>query len=94
MAEPGLFGVQQYEALLKPKFSAELLRKYAQTVKTMAEQTGTRRQYQKLMQILKQMQQYPDGMAVTKAIVHDWRQQYPRRSAMLDELDKFERFSG
>ena len=92
VAEPGLFGVQQYEALLKPKFSAELLRKYAQTVKTMAEQTGTRRQYQKLVMILKQMQQYPDGMAVTKAIVHDWRQQYPRRSAMLDELDKFERF--
>lgn len=80
--------MRSYEGLLKPHFSDQLLAKYDQEVRKMAATTGTRRKYQQLVDILERMMSYPAGKGTVHAIVCDWRQQYPRRSAMMDELSR------
>ncbi|MCB5221427.1 SWIM zinc finger family protein [Lactiplantibacillus pentosus] len=88
VAADGLWDLQTYESLLKPHFSNQLLAKYDHEVRKMATATGTRRKYQQLVRILKRMLDYPDGKSIVQTIVHDWQQQYPRRSAMMDELSR------
>lgn len=88
VAADGLWDVRSYEGLLKPHFSDQLLAKYDQEVRKMAATTGTRRKYQQLVDILERMLNYPAGKGTVHAIVRDWRQQYPRRSAMMDELSR------
>ncbi|TLQ22997.1 hypothetical protein FEZ42_12345 [Lactiplantibacillus plantarum] len=88
VAADGLWDLRIYEPLLKPRFSDLLLAKYDHEVRKMATTTGTRRKYQQLVGILKRMLAYPAGKSTVQAIVHDWQQQYPRRSAMMDELSR------
>ncbi|WP_247652303.1 hypothetical protein [Lactiplantibacillus pentosus] len=88
VAADGLWDLQTYESLLKPHFSNQLLAKYDHEVRKMAKATGTRRKYQQLVRILKRMLDYPDGKSTVQTIVHGWQQQYPRRSAMMDELSQ------
>lgn len=88
VAADGLWDLRTYEPLLKPRFSDLLLAKYDHEVRKMATTTGTRRKYQQLVGILERMLAYPAGKSTVQAIVHDWQQQYPRRSAMMDELSR------
>ena len=44
--------------------------------------------YRECVAYLRKLRTYPDGEAVVSRLTELWRERYPRRSAMLDELDK------
>ena len=49
---------------------------------------STRNGYAKIIQELKHLYGYPDGRKKVKEMVETWKRIFPRRSAMLDELNK------
>lgn len=89
LKSPGLGEVQAYEQLLKPKFSHQLLEKYVAVAEQMASHTGTRQHYRQIVRVLNQMTAYPLGLNTAQKLIRQWRTDYPRRSAMLEELTKF-----
>ena len=80
--------IQQYEAILKAKYPAELLRLYENIVTDIAVQGLGRPSYVKIVRILRKMKNLPGGPLFVRALVSQWRQQYKRRRAMMEELDK------
>ncbi|WP_125713604.1 SWIM zinc finger family protein [Companilactobacillus kedongensis] len=88
LKESGLWGLQTYEKKLKPLYPDQLLRKYADVANNMAQHTGDRKYYRRLVKILKQMLTYPTGDTMVQQILNDWRVEYARRPAMMDELSK------
>jgi len=90
LAAPNLYGVETYEDVLKPLYPGQLLRKYVEMAKEMAQQTGTRSHYREIVAVLNQMATYRGGSAVATDLIEKWRQAYPRRTAMLDELRRFD----
>lgn len=90
LAEPDLYGVESYEDMLKPLYPGQLLRKYVKTAKEMAQQTGTRQHYRQIVAVLNGMVAYRGGLSAATDLIEKWRQAYPRRTAMLDELRRFD----
>lgn len=82
-----LSDVQQYEGLLIPYYPTEMLQLYTEMLMDMAEQNADRKRYACMVRILRKMQQIPGGPKYVQAIVRQWRQQYKRRRAMMEELD-------
>ena len=89
LAEKGLDGVQTYGHLLAPRSVDKLLDKYVAVAEEEAKTVGNRQHYRYLVQLLTEMAAYPGGVLRANGLVQQWRQQYPRRSAMLDELSRF-----
>ena len=89
MLESGVGKIELYESILKQNFPKQLLQKYAEVVQKKAESTGTRAQYQGLVEILNRMKKYPGGLQLAMKIVNEWRHTYRRRRAMMDELNHF-----
>lgn len=84
---PGLGLMQSYEQILKPDYATEILKKYKQELYKMAEFSNSRKIYRQYVQILRHMQTYPQGPKIVAEIVDDWHRLYPRRRAMIEELD-------
>lgn len=80
--------VQQYESILKENFPDELLQLYEHIVTEIAVQGLGRPSYVKIVRILRKMKRLPGGPPFVQALVGQWRQQYKRRRAMMEELDK------
>jgi len=91
MESMGLWAIEKYEAVLSTRYPDEILQKYATEVEKMAELTGGRYYYRKLIDILKSMLQLPGGEKRIRDILESWRLAYSRRSAMMDEVDEFKR---
>ncbi|WP_047999471.1 SWIM zinc finger family protein [Lactiplantibacillus herbarum] len=89
VADNGLQSVRDYEKILKPHYSDQLLQKYVTTIQQLAERPSDRRHYRQLVTILNEMIAYPAGSMTAKQVISDWKQRYPRRTAMMDELTKF-----
>lgn len=83
----GLSELQKYESCLKDEYSEMLLEKYAKEVDLMAQNASNRSQYRTLASILKHMQTLPNSKECVNTILLQFRAQYKRRSAMMDELD-------
>lgn len=80
--------VQQYEDVLKTYYPAELLQLYTEILSDMAVQGADRKRYAYMVRLLRKMQHLPGGPQRVQAIAGQWRQQYKRRRAMMEELDK------
>lgn len=89
VADEGLQSVRDYEDILKPHYSNQLLQKYVTTIQQLAERPSDRRHYRKLVGVLNEIIAYPAGNLTAKQVISEWKQKYPRRTAMMDELTKF-----
>ena len=86
LKDKDLYSVLGYEAVLLPKYSAEILRKYNDYLNHAAVQASGRKAYQEWARLLKQMRKIEGGRELAKQITADWRIRYKNRRAMMDEL--------
>ena len=77
-----------FEAALKKEYAPELLQLYLKLYNRQMASAGSRSAYRDLIKGLKHLRTYPGGADAVHALTMRWRQQYPRRTAMLDELNK------
>lgn len=83
-----VYSLDQYEKCLKKEFPNEVRDAYVSYTIRSAESTTDRKAYKKVISYLKKIQKYPQGEKEALKIVADWKRQYKRRPAMMDELRK------
>ena len=89
VSEPGLDTLQEYEKHLARRYPDRVLRKYARELDSAARNAAGRDAYRRWAALLRHMRSFPGGEEVVRELVLRWRESYPRRTAMLDELKKF-----
>lgn len=80
--------LDRYENVLaaqKPEAVRDL---YIDFVRESSKCTSSRIHYQTLTKYLKKIKRYPKGDQLVKQIVSEWRSLYPRRRAMMEELNQ------
>jgi uncharacterized Zn finger protein len=85
---PSLHLLDRYSARLSESYKAEYIALYEKCVRHEMEQSSSRDGYQKCAVYVNKILQL-GGLEQARQIVLDWRAQYPRRPAMLDELKRF-----
>lgn len=80
--------LEQYESFLKEEFPQRCIAVYQTYLYQAMARASNRKAYWSVIQILKKLKKYPDGKAAAQAIAEQWKQNYPRRTSMLDELRK------
>ena len=88
LSSPGITGLREYKNELLKRYPAEVLDRYVNTVEGMAKNTGTRRHYQELVALLREIRKMPGGKEQVVNITGKWREKYRSRPAMMDELKK------
>ena len=78
--------IMNYEDVLLPKYTEEVLNTYAAQLNRMATVAGDRKEYQYWVRILRHMKKIKGGKELVDQIVADWKEKYKNRRAMLDEL--------
>lgn len=86
--ERGLYALYEYEDILKPKYTKELLQKYYDELNLMASCSADRKKYRQWVATLKRMQKLDGGAKIVNEIVETWKKVYKSRKAMMDELKK------
>ena len=86
LKDKDLYSVLDYEDVLLPKYSAEILRKYSDYLNHAAVQASGRKAYQEWARLLKRMRKIEGGKELSRQIEEDWRIRYKNRRAMMDEL--------
>lgn len=86
--DPYLSGLQRYEMLLKPYFEEEIRDVFCAYLRARMETATGRGSYEELIKRLKKMKMYADGEEMAQKLAEEWKQNYKRRSALLDELKK------
>lgn len=88
MRQHGIRELQQYEAILKEHYPEQVLKKYHDYLMKAAEHTADRKTYQDWAAILRRMLSVQGGAACVQNIIEEWHNLYPRRKAMMQEIDK------
>ncbi len=78
--------LDRYEAALKNRYPDEMLEAYVRILMKEAAAVSNRKQYQELARYLKKLKSYPGGAERAAKLAEDWRTQYVRRRAMMEEL--------
>lgn len=84
----GLYLADKYIDLLLPQYPGEIMSKYTDEVNKLARMANSREMYKQLVTILRHILNFPGGEEQVSEIVSQWRAQYKRRRAMMEELDK------
>ncbi len=84
--EPSLYGLRQYEQILKEHFPEELRDVFFAYLRQEMSYSRSRSTYENLVARLKRMKSYPDGEQMARALADEWKTMYRSRSAMLEEL--------
>lgn len=80
--------IDQYEKILKKRFPNEMKNAYIAYVQAEAQRVTERKYYRQLAGYLKRIRKYPHGKEDAQAVADEWKREYRRRSAMMDELAK------
>lgn len=78
----------QYTDLLKDEYPKQLLHMYRVAAETEAERASNRSYYRQLVGDLRNMKAITGGDKVVDEIINKWKDQYKKRTAMMDELSK------
>ena len=78
--------LDRYEAALKKRYPNEILEAYACILTKETAAASNRKEYQELARYLKKLRSYPGGVERAAQLAEDWRTQYIRRRAMMEEL--------
>ena len=81
--------IKAYEKKLKKLYPERCLTVLTCKADRVAQDGNKRSDYRKLAGLLKWIQRYPGGDDVAEARAEKYRQAYPGRKAMLEELMKF-----
>lgn len=84
----GLYLMSKYEDILAKLFPLQVLDKYTDVLNKYASYTGTRNRYRDLVNELRKMKKLPGGEERVAEISTNWKIQYKRRRAMMDELNR------
>lgn len=92
VANMGRFSViselDRYESVLSKHYPEKVRDRYAEYIVSEMRTASQRSTYHHLAGYLKKLCSYPGGEELAKQIAADWRKDYPRRRAMLDEITK------
>ena len=83
-----IYALERYESALKKGFAKRCMNVYVTHLHQAMRRASNRKAYWSVIQTLKKLRKYPDGKAVAQELADSWKQEYPRRSSMLDELRK------
>lgn len=78
-----------WENDLKKHFPNELCKLYKTLLLDEMKNAATRKEYAYLINYFKKIAAYPHGKEIIFYLTNTWKQHYPRRKAMIEELDKF-----
>ena len=78
----------RYDALLRKRFPEETLSYYADLLCKAMEAAASRAQYREIIGHFSRMKQYDGGKERVAVLAQKWRAEYPRRRAMLEELNR------
>lgn len=85
---PGLYYIQKYEKDLKQEYAEEILGKYKVEFQKLTESASTRATYREIAKQLRKLSRYDEGKELVRELVAEWKEKYPKRKAMMEELDK------
>ncbi len=78
--------LDRYEPSLRKRYPDEMREAYARILVKQTAAVSNRKQYQELARYLKKIKGYPGGTKRAAQMAEDWRSQYSRRRAMMEEL--------
>lgn len=78
-----------WENDLKKYFPNELCKLYQTLLLEKMKNAANRKEYAYIINYFKKIAAYPHGKEIIFYLTNTWKQRYPRRKAMIDELDKF-----
>lgn len=87
-AKVDLYTLQKYAPMLKDAYAERCVTLYVCCLNRAMQQATDRNGYRSVARTLKDLRNYPNGHSVAVELVNGWRTLYPRRTAMLDELNK------
>lgn len=82
-----LYKTQSYLPLLKDRYPERLLEKYKKEIRSMLYESSSRKKYRGIVYLMQDMKKIPDGKKVLAEFVQELRATYPRRPALLEELE-------
>jgi len=82
--------LDKYEKSLKKRYPDEMQEAYARILVEQAAIVSNRKHYQELVRYLKKLRGYLGGAKQAAQLAKDWRSQYRRRRAMMEELQNAE----
>lgn len=88
MKQMNLSLVRQYQAVLLPEYSQEILHIYVGNLQAMVRRSADRKRYREVVNILREMKKIPGGEKVVLDTAEQWKKQYKNRPAMMEELGK------
>ena len=80
--------LDSYDKTLRKTAPERVIKIYSAYLKQAAEMANERKKYKHLMPYLKKISKCEGGDIVAKDIAASWRQEFKRRTAMMDELRK------
>ena len=80
--------LNQYSSALYQWAPEKVLNCYLDLMDNAMYHASDRKAYRSVIGFLSQIVQYPGGKKVVQTLITSWRSNYPRRSAMLDEISK------
>lgn len=83
-----IFLMEQYETILKKNYCEKIIAFYTGYVVKEADRVSDRNGYKRLMVYLKKISSCENGKSAAQKIADQWRIQYKRRPAMMDEMRK------
>ena len=81
--------LEHYGDLLFPLYPERCLKVMANAADNLAAESKNRHDYRRVAGMLRKICRYPGGREIAGELAEKYRKQYPRRPAMLDELEKF-----
>lgn len=80
--------LKKYEKVLSVYYPEQVLAKYHDFLMKSAQQTANKKIYQEWADILRRMTAIKGGSECVRKIIEEWHNLYPRRKAMMQEIDK------
>lgn len=88
LTENGLYLIQKYEKYLLEDYAEQVFEKYKKELNEQMAFAYTRDMYKDIVRTLRKISRLEGGKPFVKSLAEQWRIEYPRRRAMLEELDK------
>lgn len=86
--QPNIYELKKYEKILAQHYPEQVLTKYHDYLMKSAQNTADRKTYQEWANILCHMNTVKGGSECVRKIIEEWHHLYPRRKAMMQEIDK------
>jgi hypothetical protein len=83
-----LHSLDKWEEILLPRFPEEMMGAYRPLLEEAMARAGSRKEYTWVIAHLDILDRCPGGEAQTRQLAALWRETYPRRSSMLEEITK------